>query len=279
MILIALAAAAAVTPPFLTDRTPAERPSVMILGSPHLGNPGLDISNTKVENVLAPERQREIAAMVASIASWKPTRVAIEWDAAEQAKLDERYAEYRAGKFRDRADETYQIAFRLADSLGLDHIDAIDWNGEPPGPDSAYAFDEWANANGQDARWTAFKARGQATADASSARMRCTNVSAWYRALNTPAARIESNRLYYDIASFGGGDAAPGANWVGQWYARNLRIFGNLVRIARPRDRVFVLYGAGHGYHLDTFARESGAFRAIDPLRYLPPAKVKPGCK
>ncbi|WP_404338374.1 hypothetical protein AB2M62_05595 [Sphingomonas sp. MMS12-HWE2-04] len=39
-----------------------------------------------------------------------------------------------------------------------------------------------------------------------------------------------------------------------------------------------MLYGAGHGYLLDRYARESRGFTLSDTLRYLPPAKREPGC-
>src|SRR3546814_9808231 len=103
--------------------------------------------------------------------------------------------------------------------------------------------------------------------DATAARMRCTPIADWYRALNTPAARDRLNRIYYDYALIGDGETDPGAVWVGNWYTRNLRIFGHLVRLAKPDDRVLVLYGAGHGFLLDQDARQSGAFDVVDPLR------------
>jgi len=42
----------------------------------------------RVENVLAPARQREIEAVVERLARFRPNHVAVEWNAADQAKLD-----------------------------------------------------------------------------------------------------------------------------------------------------------------------------------------------
>src|SRR3546814_19459682 len=83
--------------------------------------------------------------------------------------------------------------------------------------------------------------RGQAQADATAARMRCTPIADWYRALNTPAARDRLNRIYYDYALIGDGETDPRAVWGGNWYTHNLRIFGPLVHIGRvySRDRRF----------------------------------------
>lgn len=275
---LALAQTAVSPAPLLLDRTPGERPEILILGSPHLANNNRDIANIPIEDVTTPERQREIEALVAALARFKPTRIAIEWPASDQAGLDKRYAAYRAGTLDLTANERDQIALRLAAKLGLDHVDAVDWNEMPPGNVADFDFGAWAAANGQQGRVEALRKHGQAEADAIAARMRCTPIADWYRALNTPEARATSNRIYYDYALIGDGTTDPGAVWVGNWYTRNLRIFGHLVRLAEPHDRVLVLYGAGHAFLLDQDARQSGAFNVVDPLTYLPPEQPRPDC-
>jgi hypothetical protein len=251
----------------------AGTPHLLILGSPHLANHNRDIATIHVEDVRTPERQREIEAVVARLAAFHATRVAVEWRADQQARLDQRYADYRAGRYVLSADEIDQIGLRLAARLRLDHVDAVNWNDEPPGKDADYDFRAWADAHGRGGEWKEFERRGQERADAEGRLMTCTPVSAWYRRLNAPAYRRSDQRLYYDIATFGDQAANPGAAWVGTWYARNLRILDNLRRIARPGDRVFVVYGAGHGFLLDQQARESGAFRVVGTLAYLPTSR------
>lgn len=248
-----------------------ERPALLILGAPHFGNPGRDIANTRVADVTTPERQREIEAVVTRLAAWRPTRVAVEWPAGRQAQLDQRYADYRAGRYALSANETDQIGLRLAARLDLPRVDAVDWSEMPPGQEADYDFVAWADAHGRGAEWRAHARRGQERADAEGRLMACTPVSAWLRRFNAPAYRRESQRPYYDIATFGDGSASPGAAWVGSWYARNLRIFNNLRGIAsEPGARVVAIYGAGHGFLLDQQARESGAFDVADTPEFLP---------
>lgn len=268
MFKIALAAALAGMAP-VTGKT-AMTPQLLVLGSPHFGNPGRDIANVHVEDVRSPARQREIEAVVARLATFRPTHVAVEWPAEKQASLDKRYADYRAGRYTLAADEVDQIGLRLAARLGLDRVDAVDWNNEPPGKDADYDFPAWADAHGRGDEWKALQAVGQKRASAQGELMACTPISDWYRRLNAPAYRAQDQQLYYEIARFGDQAANPGAAWVGTWYARNLRILDNLRRIAHPGDRVFAIFGAGHGFLLDQQARESGAFRVADTLAYLP---------
>ncbi len=253
-----------------TPVTPVERPTLLIVGSPHLANNNRDIVNARIEDVTTPTRQQEIEALVESLARFRPTRIAIEWDADDQPGLDRRYADYRSGRLRLTANERDQIALRLAAKLNLEKVDAIDWNGDAPGDAEAYNFTGWAARNGQAGRLEELRVQGQASTDAQTARWRCLPVADWYREYNAPVARANDHRLYYDLARIGDGRESPGAAWVGAWYARNLRIFNGLERVAKPQDRILVLYGSGHAYLLDQFARESNAFKVADTLSYLP---------
>src|SRR5262249_60529577 len=72
----------------------AEPVKVIVVGTFHMSNPGHDIHNMKVDDVLAPKRQTEIAALTSALAGFRPTRVAIEWPAD---LTSERYAKYLAG--------------------------------------------------------------------------------------------------------------------------------------------------------------------------------------
>ncbi len=268
--LLALAVAAGAAA-FAAAAPGPDRPALLIVGVPHFDNPGRDIVNTRVSDVRTPARQREIEAVIERLAAVRPTQVAVEWPADGQNQLDQRYADYRAGRYQLSASETDQIGLRLAARLGLEKVAAVDWLKEPPGRDSDYDFPAWAKAHGKGPAWQAEVRRQQAEADATTRLMACTPVSSWIRRLNTPQARSAMQRSYYEIARLGDNTANPGANWVGAWYARNLYILNNLTALARgPKDRIVVIYGAGHGFLLDQQAREAGVFAVADTLDYLP---------
>jgi hypothetical protein len=248
-----------------------DKPALLIVGTPHFANPGRDIVNTRVDDVTTPEREREIEAIVERLAAFRPTRVAVEWPASAQAQLDQRYADYRAGRYRLSPNEIDQIGLRLAARLGLERVDAVDWNDKAPGQDSDYDFPAWAEAHGRGEEWQARVGEVRDKLEAQARLMPCTPISTWLRFQNDPATRSFSQRQYYVIATFGDATANPGAAWVGTWYARNLRILNNLVAIAqRPQDRVVAVYGAGHGFLLDQQAREAQAFEVANTLDWLP---------
>lgn len=251
----------------LRNRPVAERPALFVLGTVHLDNPGRDVVNTTVDDVLAPGRQAQIGALVERLTAFRPTRIAVEWDHADQAGLDQRYRKVREGSLPLGRSEVDQIALRLASRLGLPRVDAIDWNEMPPGREEDFDFLAWAEGHGAAARVAAL--RKPAPQGAASDR---ADLMAWLKRVNAPEELARSHRQYFDYLLLGDGNAYPGANWVGNWFTRNLKILTQLVRLdAGPKDRILVVYGAGHAYRLRRYAEESGAFRVEDPLPWLKP--------
>jgi hypothetical protein len=246
----------------LRDRAADQRPTILVLGTSHFDNPGQDVVNTKVDDVLAPTRQAEIAAVVAQLAAYRPTHIAVEWPIKKQAALDARYRDYREGKYQLGRGEDEQIGLRLAAKLHLTRVYAVDWNEEPPGKDEDYDWVAYGQAHGQKAQVTALLDPKGVVGVVPLGKQ---TIGKWLLQLNAPETLAASHRNYFDWAAIGDAEHQPGANWVGQWYARNLRIFTNLVRATKgPQDRMLVVYGQGHAYLLRQFAVESGAFRVVD---------------
>lgn len=259
--------ATAPLPTLLRDRVAGQRPALLLVGAGHFSNPATDVVNVAVDDVLAPRRQAELEALVERLARFRPTHVAVEWPADSQAALDERYRAYRAGEYTLARSETDQIGLRLAAHLGLDRVHAVDWNDYPPGDFALYDWDAWAKTNGREATIAAMRDPSRPEYDTA---LEQQPLIEWLRTLNDPAHRARSHRAYYDYAMLGDDQAQPGANWLGHWHARNLRIFARLVRLAdSPEARVFAIYGSGHAHLLDRYARESGAFDVVDPLAAL----------
>ncbi len=241
-----------------------DRAELLVLGVVHFSNPGRDSINFEIDDILSAKRQAEISALVDELAEFKPTHIAVEVLSRQQDDLDERYARYRAGEYELTRDESDQIGLRLAAKLGHDQVYAVDWNDNPPGDIEAdYDWHSYGLANG-------FEATIDQITDPEAAKkfyfeLGSQTVSAWLKQLNNPDALEASHRVYFDIAMIGQGEELLGANWVGTWYARNLKIFSRLVKMTEsPKDRVLVIYGQGHAYLLRQFAREYEAFSLVD---------------
>jgi len=271
-LLLASAHASAAEPPLLRDRTEAERPTLLLIGSPHFANHFRDVSNTKVPEVLSPQRQAEIARVAAALLAFHPTKVAVEVSRDKQEQLSSNYRAYLAGTYTLTSEEADQIGMRVAAAAKLPDIYAIDWNKMPPGRVEDFDFETWANQNGRAPLLERLRDSGRSLADGK--RLLQTSVADWLTEYNSPEALAASHRRYFDFAMLNEGDNFPGANWVANWYGRNLKIFSKLVTLAdKPGDRVLVIYGAGHIPTLREFAQQSGAFKVADPIPLLEQAR------
>ena len=252
-------------------RATAQRPQLLIQGTAHLNNPGRDMANIVVDDVLTPKRQAEIMTLVSHLERFKPTQVALECAPEKQQMYDQRYQDYRAGRYTLNRDEREQIGMRLAAKLNLPRVDCVDYENGPPGPEDAYDFVAFAQTH-EDAKpiVEAMMSMGKRFASEETAFLQTHPLIEWYRRANEPAWLREGNQVYGQyIAHLGNTDAHPGANWVGGWHARNLIIVENLRHLAKPDDRIFALFGAGHAYLLHEFATESNAFNVVDTESYL----------
>jgi hypothetical protein len=86
---------------------------------------------------------------------------------------------------------------------------------------------------------------------------------------NEPARIRMMHAFYNALLAFGDTTAQPGAELDAAWYLRNARIFAKLIQIAKPGDRVIVLFGAGHAYWLRHFVETTPGFELVEPGRYL----------
>ena len=82
-------------------------------------------------------------------------------------------------------------------------------------------------------------------------------------------ALSDHQNFYYGLLAIGDAKEQPGAELNAAWYQRNARIFAKLVQVARPGDRVIVMFGAGHAFWLRHFVQNAPGFQLIEPRDYL----------
>jgi hypothetical protein len=126
---------------------------VMVLGTYHFDNPGLDLNNVKADDVLTPKRQDELEALAAALAAFRPTRIMVERVASSPTLEDSHYAQFTPAELGKNRDERVQIAYRLGYRLGMKTVRGID---EQPGDGEPDYFpfgkvQAWAEANGRGA--------------------------------------------------------------------------------------------------------------------------------
>lgn len=236
---------------------------VMIIGTFHLDNPGRDVFNVQVDDVLSEKRQAELAGIAAALARFAPTEVMVEWP---DALADERYASFRAGTLPPSRNEVVQLGFRLAALRELKRVRGIDVEGEFP----FEAVKVYASSHGMTPRLDAALAGAGKEVQVLSQRVRKGSLGSVLRYMNQPTRAIENHAFYVDMLRYGEGDTQPGARLVGDWYARNLAICARLLQSLPAGGRAVVFFGEGHAYLLRQCVVEAPGVELVEANDYLP---------
>lgn len=237
----------------------------MILGVFHFHNPGADAAQFKGIDVLAPDRQREIAAIVDGVVAFRPTKVAVEKTPERVDSINAEYRRYREGTFELGASETYQLGFRLADRMELDRLYGVDFK-------LGLRFDSiMAYAGQHDPDYIArFQEAIRGIEALFDSLQQNETIAVNLRWMNTPERMDWGHEPYTTMATVGAGDGYIGARVVADWYNRNLHMFANVSRVAAPGDRIILIVGSGHAPILRDLVRTHPAMELVEPLDFLP---------
>ena len=261
-----------------------DKARVMILGSIFFSNPGGSRFNTRMDDVLAPERQREMEQLVTQLKAFNPTKISVYTDQSFDAELNANYQGYLEGTYELTRNYKEQIGFRLAKQMGHSRLYSIaDLPKHRPIRDKIddhlMDFDAFAEMHNQEHLLPTMSSDGQKI-------RRGADGTLWveheeyeplvdmYIRINEPEEIITSHRGYLRTARIGLGDQYPGANWVAHWwYAHNLKNFVNLTRITESTDdRILLIVGGDYVYLIQRFLQDSGDYIVESPLQYLNPA-------
>ena len=273
--LLAAALAALLLPAVaLAQTTPEAAPvEVMILGTYHFDNPGQDLHNARVDPVTTVEKQAELEAVAEALSRFRPTAIAVERVARDQGTLlDHRYPAFTPADLLTDADERVQVGYRLAHRLGLNRVYAVDEQ-DREGQPSYFPFDDvqaWVQESGRTDELAAMHQSVAAFIGEMERRQATDSVGRVLAWMNDPARIATDQGFYARLMAFGSGDRQPGAFLNGRWYTRNAMIFARVMQVARPGDRIVVVYGAGHAFWLRQMVQTTPGFLLVEPNDYLP---------
>ncbi|WP_394749033.1 DUF5694 domain-containing protein [Spongiimicrobium salis] len=243
---------------------------IMILGSFHFNNPGLDTYKPKYEvDILSATKQQELLEVIEAIKKFGPTKIAIEVRKEGQGRIDSLYNAYLKGKFKLKRNETYQIGFRLAKMLGHKKVYAVDASAKRDNlglTDAQYKEKEnyFIGKARPDLlqREVWLDQKFNAMYEFEDQLKTQVSLLDYFLFMNDPEI-TKASHGHYLIANFKMGEGTDyfGPDDAMWWYNRNLRIFHNLLKINEPgKDKIFVLFGAGHVPILDFLADTSIEF-------------------
>lgn len=250
----------------VTDYFPKEQAKVLVVGTFHLDYPGLDAHKTADEDkidVLIEPKKSEVTELVEYIKKFKPNKIAIEaydsWNATEKLK------QYKKGELRDKRDERYQIAMRIANEMQLDTLYAIDSGSmadDLEKIDSSYTKALFKDFDFQsDDIYEQYFKNWLKEDDKIIPKV---NLLDYFKYANSK----ESHQYGYGFYLIGDFklDNERGADILSSWwYNRNLRIFRKLQLITEsPNDRILLVFGNGHAAVLRQFLEASPEYQFIE---------------
>ncbi|GAA3919398.1 DUF5694 domain-containing protein [Hymenobacter algoricola] len=271
-LLLLLAVLAVLAAPAARAQTkPAE---LLLLGTFHFHNPGLDLVKTKSFDILGPKAQAELETMTDKISRFHPTKIFVEapWD--KQTELDTLYRHYLRGDYEAyiqgrfpeqrrafyRKNEIMQLAFRAGKKAGVPRIYGLDYT------KTAFPYDsviKAMQAAHQQGLIQAIEATFKAVEADQNRKIATFSLTQLLLDFNTPQSLTANKRVYIDKLNRAGavGDFA-GPYLVSEWYRRNLYMFSIVQKTMTPADgKAVVLVGAGHAAMMREFAELDPRFR------------------
>jgi len=256
---------------------------VFLLGTFHF-------SHSKKE-IFTNEARHELGILNQKLMGFSPDVVAIEYPYHQQANVDAGYEKFSLADLSDfekmktinlgkiktfgrkgiqrYKNEVVQVGFRLAKSLDLEKVYAID-------DDSFYAHVPvigrrifigrairhvrnmlaWPNNLPKDIK---------AAYDVHMKHLNEEKVGILEQLdyMNTDEWSYHNHVIYFERNKLGAETAFAGSMNFGSWYTRNLRIFAHIQELCQHYNRVFVLIGAGHLHLLREFVNVDSDMRLV----------------
>lgn len=251
-----------------------ELPKVLLVGSFHFAYYNLDAHKVAEEDqvdILSPQKQKEVEALVDYIARFKPTKIAVETKGSTSYLIN-KYEEWKSGKSPLGKSETRQIGFRLMDRFNLDTLYGVDsWgivydlhfskdsNVIRPYLDTIFHEYDYQN---DDPISQAYKKYMQAD-DSLTLNKHLLDYFKW---MNSEKVLDRGFGAYLN-GDFKNGEYNGADALLLNWYSRNLRIYRNIQEITSdPSDRILVIFGAGHMEILKHLFKCSPQYEWVDFL-------------
>lgn len=245
-------------------QAPVTQPKVqvMLLGTFHFDNPGLDVAKYESANILSAKRQQEVLEVVKQLEAFKPDQIFIEVAPQWQGHYDSLLQAYKNGTYTLKAGETDQLGFRLAKVLGLPQLQCVDYR------DANFPFDSLVKVITAEKQYDllAYMKRSIDSIQAAHNHLlKTATLKEILLANNTKADREFSVGGYFEFLKAGGRNNHVGAYLVSEWWRRNMVIYQNILkRLTGKEKRVLVIFGGSHTALLEAFMKYNPAIELVE---------------
>jgi len=241
----------------------SKKKQILLLGTFHFENPGLDVAKVNTFNVMSDKSQKELENITNKIKKFGPDKIFIEWNYQKQDNLDKFYNKNTDSLLHKDADEIVQLALRSAKKLGHKKLYGIDYNNADFPYDSLVKGMKEANQLDLIRKNEETMKYYQTDHNKKITKYSLTEL---LLDINTKAS-IEGNIGWYLQTAIKGGkkDNFVGAFLVSEWYRRNLYMYALIQKLTESQDdKIMVLLGAGHTAMIREFVEHNPEFEIVE---------------
>ena len=227
-----------------TGHTQQKKTQVLLLGSFHFDNPGLDVAKFENANIMSAQRQKEVLEVVEKIKLFRPDKIFIEMPVERQQRLDSNFTKYKAGALTLSASETHQIAYRVGKELNHPGLYAVDYT------EANFPFDslmQSATAAKQFGFLEMVKQELEKIEKDFNASLKTKTIQEILLQHNSPEYIKMAVGVYYEFLVAGEKGNHVGSYLTSEWWRRNMVIYENILkRLDGTEERILILFGSGH---------------------------------
>lgn len=228
----------------VTSDAQQKKTQVLLLGSFHFDNPGLDVAKFENANILSAQRQKEVLEVVEKIKLFRPDKIFIEMPVERQQKLDSSFNKYKNGELKLGASETHQIAYRVAKELNHQGLFAVDYT------EANFPFDSLMQSATEAQQ---FEFLGMVKQELEKIEkdfnesLKTKTVKEILLHHNSPEVMKETVGIYYEFLIAGKKGNHVGSYLTSEWWRRNMVIYENVLKTLNGKEeRILILFGSGH---------------------------------
>ena len=228
---------------FITTSYAKQPSEIILMGTFHFANPGLDKVKSNTINVMTEKSQLYLEQLSKNLSQFIPTLVLLEFDPADTEEINTQYQKYLTGSFELPSNEIYQIGFRVAKLSNVKRIQSLDEQSISWEAENLFKYLETKDADNNAEIQEMIKNITEITNN-NHKTLPLKNLLM----LNNDIKQDQINKNFY-IATNSVGAAEGsfyGADSSASWWHRNFRIYAKIQNYAKTHTKIFALAGQGH---------------------------------
>lgn len=244
---------------------------VLLVGTFHFDNPGLDVAKFKDADILSSKRQQEVEEVTSMLKRFAPDKIFIEAVPAQQPQIDSSLALYKAGKKELSASEVEQLAFRLAKQLNLSTLYGVDYR------EAQFPFDSLmksaAEANQTDITSFVQKTIEEIQKSFNEALQKFTIKEMLLRENSEDLMKLQ-HEFYFKLLRAGKPGNHVGSYLVSEWWRRNMVIYENILKqLDGHEEKIMIIFGSGHTAILNEIMKLNSTIKLVSVSEVLKAVK------